>query len=189
MKIFDRSIMPDNHTFAFIRGLIAAGILWLFIYPSSPLSEYEISLHIYVEMFMNYLDFPLYDEGGEIIDSFAVVPVTLAYFLDVYIFFYLAFFAIQALALIKGVMGLGGSSSGSNPTGNIDRVLQYRDSVMGNMNNDEAANVLRETAWLDSAKYGPSSGSNTTRARNYTDSKLGNMSNDKALDWVRNRKK
>jgi len=180
--------MPENLVFAFIRGIIAAGIIWLAIFPSSPLAEYEISLHGYVEQFLDYIGLPVYDENDKMIDSFAIVPMGLSVLLEVYVFFHLAFFSIQALSLIKTVLGLGGSSGSSSGTNNIDNAINYRNSVMGNMNNDEAANLMRETGWLDNMRHGPISNANAARARDYTNSMLGNMSNDKAINWMRNRK-
>jgi len=170
MKIFDRSIMPENLTFAFIRGIIAIGLLYLIIH-------FDLNIHNYADKW--------FEEGSNIWGAFGV----LAFAVEIYVFLHLGFFAIQSVAVALPFFGLSGGSQKPGSLDNVDRMIEYRNSAMNNMNNDDAANLLRDTAWMDSLKAGTYGGSRTKEVGNYINSQLSNMSNDKALTWLRNRSK
>lgn len=82
----------------------------------------------------------------------------------------------------------GGSSSyyteSNSKYSNIEGILRYRNSVLGNMSNEKAAKEYAKTAWIDT--YANNGESNTTKTIGYINSRLGAMSNQTGYEYLKN---
>jgi len=158
--------MKKSIWFIFLRGVVAAAYVLI-------ISFNMIFFCEYVEQFFDWMGYPV----SEFFIPFAVQGAILI--LEFCIFIRALWYAVQGAAVITALtMPHSASTSG---TDNIERMRTYRDSTMQNMNNDEAAAFMRDTAWIDGLQGG---GSRTNEVRGYINSKLTNMSNDVAMDWI-----
>jgi len=78
----------------------------------------------------------------------------------------------------------GRGSSVSSGYQNIRRVLEYRNGLMQNMSNAQAAEEYRKTAWLEGMMT--TGGSNMKRTAEYINGNLASMSNQAGYDWLKN---
>ncbi|MBS1636189.1 MAG: hypothetical protein JST26_09750 [Bacteroidetes bacterium] len=77
--------------------------------------------------------------------------------------------------------------TGNSSYPNINRVLQYRESLLSSMDNDSALSLMKDTAILDSLSAGCYSGPEALRTLSYAESKLSGMSSDRALNYLSNK--
>jgi len=68
------------------------------------------------------------------------------------------------------------------PMDALDKVLAYRDSLMGNMTNDDKLRAMAQTGFL---RGGHGDGGNAGKAMEYLNSKLRNYSNEGGLNYLK----
>ena len=158
--------MKNTLWITFLKGVVAAAYILI-------ISFNMIFFCEYVEQFFDWMGYPVMEY---FIPGVIYVSVLL---LEISIFIRALWFAVQGAAVITSLTMPHSSSAGGND--NIERMRAYRDSKMQNMNNDDAAVFMRDTAWLDGLNGG---GSRTGQVRGYINSKLTNMSNETAMDWI-----
>lgn len=90
---------------------------------------------------------------------------------------------ISPWAIIRGFFR-GITGYGSKPKGkftNIERTIEYRDSVLNSLNNEEGAKKLGKSMGIVHIQNG---GPETERVLQYIDSELNSKSNEEALDYI-----
>jgi hypothetical protein len=84
----------------------------------------------------------------------------------------------------KGKLRWGTTTGNSqNKYENIERVLQFRESLLGSRTNAEAAQEYARTSWVDGMLS--RGGENTERTRAYIDSKLAGFTNFDGYEWLK----
>lgn len=108
-----------------------------------------------------------------------VFGLAMMYWFIKYLYTFLAYFALAKVAI-----GLGSSSSSSSGLGEIERVLTYREAKLGTLNNENAADLMRRTAYLDNAVNMSRGNSEVRRSVTYMNAKLSNMNNEQAIKYI-----
>lgn len=75
------------------------------------------------------------------------------------------------------------SETNREDCGQINRIKEYRNSSMRLMSNEKAAELYKDTAWIDGLDNNDSK--QTKRAKDYINSTLRLKSNEAGLDWLR----
>ena len=85
---------------------------------------------------------------------------------------------------IFGAMIGVGSGSGSR-AGNISRIKNYRDNILGTMSSEDASGEYSKTLWVDGLSS--CNGKNAEKTRDYINSKLSSMSQDDGYNWLKSK--
>lgn len=92
----------------------------------------------------------------------------------------------EGIDMYEHKMKLRWGGSGSRVGGrceNIERVLRYRESLLGARCNEEAAELMAKTSWIDGMLS--HDGLYTQKTRQYVDSRLAGYSNEDGLTWIK----
>jgi len=162
--------MEKSPLFILLRGIAAAAFVLI-------VSFYTISVYVYVREFLDNIGLVVYENFIGTAIYFVVMVLELAIFIKA------LWWAVQGAAVITSIT-MPSSSSAGKERDNIDRITEYRNGKMQNMGNNEAAEFMRETMWLDSLNNG-TYGSRTNEVKGYINSKFNSMSNETAIDWIR----
>ena len=76
--------------------------------------------------------------------------------------------------------------SSAHEMSNIGKLVQYRDSRLKGMNNEDGAVLMRETQMLDAMNGGYQQGSEASRVAEYMNGRLGGMTYEQGLQWLKN---
>ena len=84
----------------------------------------------------------------------------------------------------RGKLRWGGSGSVTGwPYENIERVMRYRESILASRCNNEAAELMAKTSWIDGMLS--HDGFHTQKTRQYLDSRLAGFSNEDGLEFIK----
>ena len=96
---------------------------------------------------------------------------------------FLFFASVRAIALLSSPPSVWRSTG--NETNNIDALIQYRDSRLKGMNNEQGSQLLRETQVLDSLGRYPQ-GTEAHKVSQYMNGRLGGMTYEQGLNYLKN---
>lgn len=122
------------------------------------------------------------DLGNILLIAFYLVLLYAFFYFPIAGVYYMATWEIPLPMYESGSNGKAVSAYDNSSYPNINRVMKYRESKMGMMSNDKAAQYFIKTSKLDNLYS--SKGENTKRTLDYIEGRLGMMSNDKAIDFI-----